>query len=249
MKLRSILVDDELSARKSLAAFIKDYCPDVEVIGEAEDIDKARELIDRLSPDLVFLDIEMPGGNAFDLLERFSAIDFDIVFITAFSDYAVRAFEMSASHYLLKPISIEALTIAVDKVVTHRTNSYELERSRILLGNINNTEAQLQKIVLPLMDGFELVRLNEILYLAALDNFTQVHLANNRRITVCRKLKYFEDLLAQSGFFRIHRSHMVNKEYIQRYHKGKGGCVILTNGVELDVAQSRKKEFLETFGL
>ncbi len=246
--IKAIIVDDELSARKSLASFIQKYCGQVQIVGQASDIEQASDLIQDNTPDLVFLDIEMPGGNAFDLLDRFTEINFEIIFITAFNDYAVKAFEMSAANYLLKPLSIDALTQAVAQVSQKLQNAQELFSNRILLSNMNVGNKQDQQIVLPLIDGFELVKLSQIIFIRALDNFSQVHLEDGRKITVCRKLKHFEHLLQTTGFFRIHRSHIVNKIFIQRYHKGKGGYVVLHSGHELDVAQSRKKEFLELFG-
>ena len=247
--LKSIIVDDEGSARRILSAFIEKYCPQINVVGQASHIGEAQTLIQQVQPDIVFLDIEMPGGNAFDLLDAIEEINFDIIFVTAYSDYAIRAFDMSAAHYLLKPVSIEGLIEAVEKVTATFHDKLELKSSRILIDNMRSTEAQAQKIVLPLLDGFELIRLSDILFISALDNFSQVHLVGNRRITVCRKLKHFDEILMKSGFFRIHRSHLVNMEFITRYHKGKGGMVTLSNGKELDVAQSRKRAFLDKYGL
>ena len=244
--ITAIIVDDEASARKSLQAFVGKYCPDVKVVGQAENIKVAKQLIDQLNPSLVFLDIEMPGGNAFDLLDEFDDVEFNIIFITAFTEYAVRAFEMSAAHYLLKPVSINNLVAAVDKVKAQLSNKMELRSSRVLLENMRTVDAQAQKIVLPLMDGFELVRLNEIKYIVAMDNFCQVYLSDKRRVTVCRKLKYFEEILGSLGYYRIHRSHMINCDFVTRYHKGKGGYVTMMDGKELDVSQSRKHEFLST---
>lgn len=247
--ISALVVDDEKSARQSLLAFLGKYCPDVHVVGEASTIESAADAIHAHKPQLIFLDIEMPGGNAFDLLEKFPNPDFHVIFVTAYSQHAVRAFELSAADYLLKPVSIDSLTQAVDKVVDRIRTSAESVQHRILLNNINQSNKQTQKIVLPLIDGFELVALEDITHLTALDNFTKVHTNKSRAITVCRKLKYFENLLADAGFIRIHRSHIVNRAFIQRYHRGKGGYVVLENDVELDVSQSRKKEFLDSYGL
>lgn len=247
--ISTLIVDDETSARQSLKAFVAKYCPEITVVGEASNIDQADELIRSLHPELLFLDIEMPGGNAFDLLERYSQPSFHVIFITAYSEHAVRAFELSAADYLLKPVSIDGLVQAVQKVATRRQDQLESMQHRVLLNNMNQANKQTQKIVLPLIDGFELAALNEITHLTAFDNFTKVHTIANRTITVCRKLKYFEQLLAELGFLRIHRSHMVNRSFIKRYHKGKGGYVVLDNDTELGVSQSRKKDFLESYGM
>ena len=245
--IKTIIVDDELDSRQSLRTFLTKYCPDVKIVGEAEAIDPAQKLIQDLEPDLVFLDIEMPFGNAFDLLERIPAIDFEFIFVTAYSEYAMQALNLSAAHYLLKPLSIDALVKAVEKVKERLQQQQDINHTKILLENLSGLKAQHQKVVLPLIDGFEVVRLQEIIYCEAQDNFTCFYLTNNKKALICRKLKFYESLLGEYGFCRIHRSFMVNLEYVKRYVKGKGGTVILENGTQLQVANTRKTTFLEQF--
>ncbi len=247
-KLRTIIVDDEADSRNTLRSYTGKYCPDIQVVTECANIIEAKTAILEYNPDLVFLDIEMPFGNAFDLLEQLDEIDFELIFVTAFSQYAMQALNMSAVHYLLKPVSIEELIQAVEKVKERRSRQREVNHAKILLENISGIQSQHQKVVLPLMDGFEVVKMGEIMYCEAQDNFTCFYLKDGKKALICRKLKYYEAMLSDYGFCRIHRSTMINLDYVKRYIKGKGGSVILENGTELQVANARKGDFLERFG-
>ncbi|MEO1517911.1 MAG: LytTR family DNA-binding domain-containing protein [Bacteroidota bacterium] len=247
--IQALIVDDELDSRETLAAYLQKYCKSVKVVGTATNIVEAQEAIERLHPQLVFLDIEMPYGNAFDLLERLGDIQFETIFITAFSQYAIQALNLSAAHYLLKPIDIDGLILAVDKVKDRLASQQEQNHTSILLQNISSLNHQHQKIVLPLINGFKVRRVKEVIYCEAEDNFTRFHFTDGNKSLICRKLKFYEELLDPLGFYRIHRSTMVNLEYVQQYIKGKGGQVIMNNREELEVAQSRKKGFLDRFGL
>ena len=245
--IRAIIVDDEQDSRESLRNYTSKYCPGIEVVAECANIHEAKIAIAAHSPELLFLDIEMPYGNAFDLLEQLDEVNFEVIFITAFSQYAIQALNMSAAYYILKPVDIEELIQAVEKARKRLQENKALNTARILKENLSHGARQKQRIVLPLIDGFEVVELSDILYCEANDNFTSFHLSNGQHPMICRKLKYYESLLSAQGFCRIHRSHMVNLDYVKRYIKGKGGAVILTNGKELQVANSRKQDFLERF--
>lgn len=245
--LKAILVDDEKDSRDSLRHYLQSYCKDVEIAGEAENIKIALEQIAKHHPDVVFLDVEMPFGNAFDLLDQLDDIYFEVIFVTAFSDYAVQALNMSASYYIMKPVDIDELVSAVEKVRQSREAQTQLRHARILADNVKAENKQMEKVVLPLIDGFEVIRVNEILYCKADDNFTEFHLRNGQSKLICRSLKFYEELLSSYDLMRIHKSHMINLQYVARYRKGKGGSVILEDGTELDVAVSKKKELLERF--
>lgn len=245
--IKAIIVDDEQDSRESLRNYISRYCPGVDVVAECANIQEAKAAISGQAPGLLFLDIEMPYGNAFDLLEQLEEADFEIIFITAFSQYAIQALNMSAAYYILKPVDIEELIQAVAKARARILEHETLHAARILKDNLSGLPARQQRIVLPLIDGFEVVELSEILYCEANDNFTYFHLRSGQRPMICRKLRYYENLLSGQGFCRIHRSFMVNLDYVKRYIKGKGGSVILSNGQELQVANSRKSHFLERF--
>jgi len=244
-KITTLIVDDEIDSRETLRNYIVKYCPQLEVVAECQNIIEARAAILKHSPQLVFLDIEMPRGNAFDLLEQWGEIDFEIIFVTAFSQYAVQAFNLSAAHYLLKPVNIEELENAVASVETMLSQKEKLSRANILLENIAAINSQNRKLVLPLMEGFDVVKMSEVLYCEAEDNFTCFHLMDGSKKLICRNLKFYESVLEPFGFFRIHRSHIINLEYIKRYLKGKGGSVIMENGQELLVANSKKEGLME----
>ena len=189
----------------------------------------------------------MPYGNAFDLLEQFEEITFETVFVTAFSSYAVQALNFSAAYYLLKPVDIEELIKAVGKIKESVLRNKALIHTKVLIENIKIENKQLQKIVLPLIDGWEVVHVNEIIRCEADDNFTRFHLVNGRKVLICRTLKFYETLLENYDFIRVHKSHMVNFQYIQQYKKGKGGQVIMCDGSSVDISPNRKEALMGKF--
>lgn len=243
--INAIIVDDEQDSRETLLNYVSKYCPEVHIKESCKDILEARASILKHKPDLVFLDIEMPRGNAFDLLEQWNEIDFEVIFVTAFSEYALQAFNHSAASYLLKPLDIEALEEAVSMVQSRLQQRDKLNRAQILLENMAVINQQSRKLVLPLMEGFDVVKMNEVMYCEAMDNFTCFYFTNGKKSVICRSLKFYEKALDAFGFCRIHRSTIVNLEYIKRYIKGKGGSVILESGAELMVSNSKKSDLLE----
>lgn len=243
--ISAIIVDDEQDSRETLRSYLTKYCPQVTLLGECANIMEARSAILKEQPQLVFLDIEMPHGNAFDLLEQWGEINFEIIFITAFSQYAVQAFNLSAAHYLLKPLDIEELEKAVSVVEKSLLQKDKLSHANILLENMAALHSQNRKLVLPLMEGFDVVKMSEILYCEAEDNFTRFYFTNGHKTLICRNLKFYEGALDPFGFFRIHRSYLINLDFVKRYIKGKGGSVILENGKELLVSNNKKTELLE----
>ena len=246
MKLKSIIVDDELIARNVLENYLKKYCPSVELIGQAQHIKEAVPMIQSLQPQLVFLDVEMPYGNAFDVLEACGDQKFETIFITAFSEYSMKALNRSAAYYILKPIDITELITAVNKVQETIQKEEELNRNRILLQNLKAKPGQ-QQIVLPTMQGFDVIKTADITKLQAKGNFTEVHLINGTHKLICKFLKYFDDLL-EAPFIRIHRSYIVNLSFIKSYSKSAGGYVTLQDGSEIEVSASYKEQLLKSLG-
>jgi two-component system, LytTR family, response regulator len=243
--INAIIVDDEQDSRETLRNYLAKYCPKVKLLSECANIIEARTAILKHQPQLVFLDIEMPHGNAFDLLEQWGEIDFEIIFITAFSQYAIQAFNLSAAHYLLKPVDIEELEKAVETVEVLLSQKEKLSHARILLENMAALHSQNRKLVLPMMEGFEVVKMSEILYCEAEDNFTCFYFENGQKKLICRNLKFYENALGSFGFYRIHRSHIVNLDFVKRYIKGKGGSVILENGKEIMVSNNKKEGLIQ----
>ena len=243
MNLKTIIVEDEQTSRDILKNYLAKYCPTVEVLGEAKNINEALVLIRNNELDLIFLDVEMPYGSGFDLLDKLGKTDFEVVFVTAYNQYAIEALNKHASYYLLKPISIDDLIKAVDYVTELKQKEDELQNS-VLTPKKNPTD---QKITIPTQDGFEVLEMKNIIYCKADDNYTEIYLEDGHKKLVSKTLKYFDDILKNNGFARIHKSYLVNVSYITSYKKGKGGTVSLSNGKELSVSASKKAEFLSYF--
>lgn len=243
MQLKTIIVEDEQTSREILRNYLNKYCPAIEVIGEASNIDEALVLIRNNHLDLVFLDVEMPYGSGFDLLEKLEDTNFEVVFVTAYNQYAIEALNNHASYYLLKPISIDELIKAVDYVTKIKKKEVELQNEVL----VPKTKVNDGIITIPTQDGFEVLAIKDILYCKADDNYTQIFLENKQIKLVSKTLKYFEAILKGSGFARIHKSYLVNVSYIISYKKGKGGTISLANGKELSVSASKKVELLTYF--
>jgi two-component system LytT family response regulator len=244
--LRVVIVEDEASAREALKSYLAKYCPQVQIIGEACNAKEAVPLLHELRPQLVFLDVEMPFGNAFDVLDHCKDIYFETVFVTAYSEYSLRALNQSASYYLLKPISIEELIVAVNKVQTHVLNHEISIRNRILLENMQETRPDKRQVILPTLEGFEVVKMENIVRLQGNGNFTDIYQKDRTKKMVCRFLKYFEEILPPP-FVRIHKSHIINIDYLKSYHKNSGGYVLLADGNEIEISPAYKETFLKMF--
>jgi len=243
--MKAVIIDDEKDSRNILASYLKKYCPEVVVSGFGESVETGLTEIKNHQPDIIFLDIEMPYGNGFDLLDKIEDITFETVFVTAFNNYAIQALNQSAAYYLLKPIDIDELIKAVEKIRKERSEKNYIQHAKVLLEN--KKPGANQKIMLPTLEGFEIVDINTILYCEAADNFTKFYFDQNQSLLICRTLKYFEDVLSEHRFLRIHRSYLINPAFVVRYAKGKGGYVTMKNNQELEISPNKKKEFLDLF--
>ena len=245
--LKAIIVEDEEIGRESLKNYLNSYCKDVEICGEGANIKEGEALIRQHQPDIVFLDIEMPFGNGFDLLEKLDEINFEVVFITAYSNYAIKALNLSAAYYILKPIDIDELIAAVDKIKSNNENQKGIHSTQILAENIKSINNREQKIVLPQMDGFEVVKIKHIIRAEAADNYTILYLEDGKKYTLSKTLKHYEELLSDFGFLRSHKSHLINLEQVAKYKKGKVGVASMSDGSSALVSSNAKKTLMDYF--
>ena len=245
--MTAIIIDDELKGRIALRQKIKDYCPDIELVGEAADGEEGLQLISSLNPGIVFLDIEMPRMNGFDMLQRLSRKNFHLIFTTAYDQYAIRAIKFAAFDYLLKPVDIEELRAAVQKIQAEKTQANTGDRLDVLTHNLQHKTAH-GKIAIPTMEGLLFFNVNDIVHIEAQSNYTVFYFNNAPRLTVSKTLKEFEEMLPSDIFFRPHHSHIINMHYIKRYIKGDGGQIEMQNGNFVDVSRRKKEEFLKAIG-
>jgi two-component system LytT family response regulator len=244
--ITAIIIDDEAKGRLALRQKLKEYCPDVRLDGEAEDGEEGLKLIESHQPDVVFLDIEMPRLNGFDMLQRLPQRNFHLVFTTAYDHYAIKAIRFSAFDYLLKPVDIEELRSVIGKIKKEGRPGVNNERLEMLTHNLRTA---LNKLAIPTMEGILFFDLADIIHIEARSNYTVFSFSNRPRLTVSKTLKEFEDLLPPEQFFRPHHSHIINLRYIKRYIKGDGGQVEMQNGDMVDVSRKRKEEFLRLVGI
>ncbi|MBL7702278.1 MAG: response regulator transcription factor [Ferruginibacter sp.] len=241
MPVKAILVDDEERGRSSLAALLNQFCPEVEITAMAANVPEAVLAINSKKPNLVFLDIEMPEYNGFELLNFFREVDFEIIFVTAYNEYVLKAFEVSAIDYLLKPVDIDKLRSAVQKAEKIISRFDQNNRIEILKDSLRTN--QFNKIALPVAGGLLFVETNDIMYLEAEGAYTQLWLKNASKMVVSKKLKFFEDVLADKPyFFRSHRSFIVNINFIKKYIKAENS-ILLDNGKTVTISRDRKTEF------
>jgi two-component system LytT family response regulator len=245
--INAVLVDDESHCLKSLGILLNEYCPDVQVVDTCSSGIKAKELIEGVKPDLVFLDIEMPGMNGFELLERFREITFSIIFTTSYDQYAIKAIRFSALDYLLKPIEPKELVTAVHKIKVQNRPPTPVQ-FRMMMDRIQQRENNLNKIAVPTIDGFELITIDEVTHCEANNNYTYFHLKNGNKLIACRTLKEIEEQMEEfNSFLRVHNSYLVNLNEAKKYIRGDGGYLIMNNGSTISVSRGRKELLLKKF--
>ena len=243
-KIKAILVDDELSSLQNLQQKLAVFCPTVQVIASMQKPGEAIGKIRQLKPDLLFLDIEMPKMNGFRMLEELGEYDFEIIFTTAYDDFSVDAIRISAFDYLVKPIAISELQAAVERLGLKHSR-HTKEKIDILKASLNDKKSQDDKIAIPTSEGLDFLQIKNILHIESSSNYSKIHLQNNKTILVIRLLKDFEDMLIPYRFYRVHHSHLINLNYIQKYVRGDGGQVIMQDGTMIDVSRRKKEEFLK----
>ena len=242
--IRAVLVDDEIDSIRVLQRLIEGYCPEVMIVGKADGVETAMHVIQTTKPELVFLDIEMTHGNAFDLLNKLQPIEFQVIFVTAFDNYAIRAFKYSAVDYLLKPVDIDDLRSALERAARKVQGKSFLDQMETLLYNVETFQLTQQKMAVPTLTGLVFIPIKDIMRFEAKGSYTTIYLTNNDEIIATRNIKEYEELLPAAIFCRVHNSHIINLHKIQKYHKGRGGYVIMEDGSNIEVASRRREEFL-----
>jgi two-component system, LytTR family, response regulator len=245
--VNAILIDDEKHCLETLRMLLNRYCKDVHIIEECSSPKKGLEAIAKHRPDLVFLDIEMPVMNGFDLLQQLPEIPFAVIFTTSYDQYAIKAIKFSALDYLLKPIDPEELITAVSKV-SARKQQPGAEQFNILLKQIQQRGAGFEKIAIPTIEGFELIRADQIIRCEADDNYTHVYLKNKSKIVSSRMLKEMEELLQEFRYFeRVHNSYLVNMNEVSKYIRGEGGYLLMSDGSTVSISRSRRESLIKWF--
>ena len=245
MKLKTILVDDEPRGLTSLETLLQLNCPDVDVVAACTDADAAIDKINALHPQLVFLDIAMPGKNGFDLLHELGSPHFEVIFITAHNQYTIEAFHFSAIDYLLKPVDDDLLKDAVSRATKRIAEKSGRDHIETLIYNLQQRQASGQmKLCLPSVKGFQVVELNDIVYAESSGNYTNFHFKGRPLVCTSKPIADYEDLLSDSGFVRIHKSILVNLLHVTEYIKGEGGFVIMDSGEKLEVSRRKKENFI-----
>jgi two-component system, LytTR family, response regulator len=245
--IKSILIDDEVHCLDTLSIQLNDYCPEIQVLTKCLSGKKAMEAIEKMKPDLVFLDIEMPYMNGFELLEQYEQIPFSVIFTTSYDQYAIKAIRYSALDYLLKPIDPKDLVAAVKKVGQQKM-APTTEQFRMLMDMIRQKETGLNKIAIPTMEGFELIPAHLVVRCEANDNCTHLFLKDKTRIVASRSLKEMEEQTHDFTFFlRVHHSYLVNLNEVKKYIRGEGGYLVMSDGSTIPVSRSRKEALLKLF--
>lgn len=248
--MKAILIDDEKGSLESLSYELREYCPEVEVVAMCQDPKEGRKEIMNRKPDIVFLDIEMPGMNGFELLQSLPETPFHVIFVTAYDQFAIRAFDFNATDYLLKPVRKSKLVNAVQKVSEHQLPVFDKSDLEALLHNIRlQSHTGLEHIALPTGEGFTMIHINDIAHLQAESNYTWVFVTGQKKYLVTKTLKDMEEMLRFPQYFRPHKSYLINLNHVDRYVRGQGGYLVLKDGSQIPVARSQKTELMNVLKL
>lgn len=243
--IKAVIIEDEIKGLNNLKTLLAKYCEDLQVVGEAGSIKEGQELFDdpNLKPDVAFLDISLPDGLIFQLLNELQPIDFDIIFVTAYGQHAIKACEYSSIGYIVKPIDPDALQQAVQRIRPRQANSIE---SRLELFNqVYNNPNAFEKMSISAIDGIYFVNIRDIVRFEAEDNYTHIFLKSGEKITASKTIKAYEEMLQGVNFYRVHKRHVINLNYMRKFVKGDGGYLIMDDGIKIEVSRRRRPAFME----
>jgi two-component system LytT family response regulator len=249
--IKALIIDDESQSRNFLEKMLKNYVPDVSIVGQASSVDEGLKKIKKHFPDIVFLDIQMKSETGFDLLSHLDEINFAVIFTTAFDRYAIKAFRFNAVDYLLKPIVLAELIEAVDKVKKRSGLSQSAAKEQMdqLYQDIANPQKIHNKIAIPTSEGFMIIPVNDIVYCHADGNYTEFYLTDKKKILSSYTLKQYDELLTEQSFFRAHRSYLVNMVHVKMYRRGDGGEIVMSNDHEIELSRTHKDEFMHLLNI
>jgi two-component system, LytTR family, response regulator len=245
MKYTAVIVDDEPKLREVLAIKLNKYCPEIEIVAKAENAQEGYEAIMEFNPNLVFLDISMPGESGFEMLSRFEKIDFTFIFVTGFNEYGLEAIRLSAADYLLKPVKTEDLILAVNKSKEIIDTQIKVQKYENLIHNINNTGNKNSKIAIPGSISIDFIKISEIIRCEGWEKYTKIYTENKGTIISSYNLGNFKDMLGRYGFYECHKSHLINPDHIEKYLKE--GTIIMSDKAEIPVSRRKKDEFINDF--
>ncbi len=243
--IKAVIIEDEKKSSDAMVLQLQKHCPEVTLLGVAANVKEGIETVRSLKPELIFLDVMMPDGSGFDVLEKLCDLKFDIIFTTASEKFAVKAIKYSALDYLLKPIDAEELIAAVKKVRDRKSNLPTEQNLASLLENIKKSDEQYSKITLPTGNAYEVVNVKDIVRCEAHDNYTYVFLAGSKKFLVSGTLKHYEELLPEKDFVRVHHSHLINMAHMNRFLKEDGGYAVMSDGSKVEISRRKKEEFLK----
>lgn len=245
--LRVLIVDDEQHAREMLHTALTICCINTEVVGFAETVEEAVSKVNEIKPDVILLDINLPDGSGFDVLEKIHDKKVSVIFVTAYDEYAVKAFKFSAVDYIVKPVDVEELEMAIEKAKANKETNDLGHKLKVLIDNMNNAGSEEKKIVLKTMESIHIVRVSEIIHCVSDQNYTKFFLTKKRKFLVSRTIKEFEEMLSTYGFFRTHQSHLINMNRILRFDKTEGGAIIMEDESSVPVSKRKRSELFDLF--
>jgi two-component system LytT family response regulator len=243
--IKTLIIEDEQKSRDVLLKIIEKNCPELKVVGNASNVTEGVDMIKSLKPDLVFLDITMPDGSGFDLLEQVAGQKFDLIFATASNSHAIRAFKYSACDYLLKPIDIEELKNAVARVVKRKNETPDMGNLNFLIQQLKKSDDNFQKITLPTGNAYEIINLKDIVRCEADGSYTYFYLTDKRKLMVSASLKHYEELLPEQDFIRVHHHNLINMNHVVRFLKEDGGYAVMSDGSKIEISRRKKDQFME----